>query len=108
MKTVRWNPDKAKAIKETRGIDFDKLALLIEEGELLGTIKVPSRENQKMFLVNYDDYLVCVPFVEDSQEIFLKTAYKNRKLNKLLAPHIGDNHDNKTPSKKNKRPKNQN
>jgi len=85
MKKVRWNTEKAREIKEKRGLDFDKIALMIEEKELLGVIKVPSRENQKMFLINYDDYLVCVPFVENEDEIFLKTAYKNRKLNKTVS-----------------------
>ncbi len=28
--------------------------------------------------------ILCVPFVETEQEIFLKTAYKNRKLNKTM------------------------
>ncbi len=43
-----------------------------------------SRPSQQMFLVDYDDYLVCVPFVETEAEIFLKTAYRNRKFNKSI------------------------
>ncbi len=45
---------------------------------------VPSRKEQKMFLLDYDDYIVCVPFVESAQKIFIKTAYRNRKVNKLV------------------------
>jgi len=84
MKAIRWNLEKAALLKETRGIEFEKIAVLIEEGHVLGVADVPSRENQKMFLVDYDDYLVCVPFVETDAEIFLKTAYRNRKFNKTL------------------------
>ena len=84
MKTVRWNLEKAHLIKDTRDIDFNKIAVMIEEQELLGIIQAPSRNGQMMFLLNYDDYLVCVPFVETEDEIFLKTAYKNRKLNKTI------------------------
>lgn len=85
MKLVRWNTEKAREIKEKRGIDFDKIALMIEENQLLGIMKVPSRNEQNMFLLNYEDYLVCAPFVETEDEIFLKTAYKNRKLNKTVS-----------------------
>ncbi len=84
MKTVCWNAEKAQKLKSTRGIDFNRIAVMIEEGELLGTIQVPSRTEQQMFLLDYDNYLVCVPFVESDHEIFLKTAYRNRKLNKTV------------------------
>ena len=88
MKTVCWNIEKAQAIKDGRGIDFNRVSIMIEEQELLGVVNVPSRNGQMMFLLDYDDYLVCVPFVETEHEIFLKTAYKNRKLNKTLRGDI--------------------
>lgn len=84
MKTVHWNQEKANLLKITRGIDFDRIAVMIEEKELLGVVSVPSRQEQKMFVLDYDDYIVCVPFVENEHEIFLKTAYRNRKLNKTI------------------------
>ena len=81
MKIVNWNKEKAKLIKDTRGIDFDRVAVMIEEKEFLGVYGVPSRPDQKMFVLDYDDYIVCIPFVENEHEIFLKTAYRNRRLN---------------------------
>ena len=57
---------------------------MIEEQQYIDIREVPSRPNQKMFILDYDDYIVCVPFVEEPNKIFLKTAYKNRKTNKLL------------------------
>jgi hypothetical protein len=84
MKTVRWNSEKAQKLKALRGIDLSKVAVMIEEEALLGVIEVPSRIGQQMFLLDYDDYIVCVPFVETEHEIFLKTAYRNRKLNKRV------------------------
>ena len=83
MKTVNWNADKAKLLKETREIELERVALMIEEKELLAVAKVPNRD-QMMFILDYDDYIVCVPFIETEDEIFLKTAYRNRKFNKLL------------------------
>lgn len=90
MKIVKWDLEKAKFIKETRNIDFEYIATMIAEGEFLGILKVPSRENQKIFILEYESYIVCVPFVENEQEIFIKPAYKNRKLMK------GVNHESKT------------
>ena len=84
MKSIGWNLEKADLLKKTREIEFEKVAILIEEEHILGVANVPTRENQQMFLVDYDDYLVCVPFVETETEIFLKTAYRNRKFNKTL------------------------
>lgn len=82
MKQVRWNFDKAMRLKLERGLEFEKIATLIEENQYIGVLDVPSRAGQKMFVLEYDEYIVCVPFVENDEEIFLKTAYKNRKLNK--------------------------
>ena len=36
-----------------------------------------------MFILNIDHYIHCVPHVIIEKEIFLKTIYKNRKLNKI-------------------------
>ena len=33
-----------------------------------------------VFVVEIDDYLVLVPFVEDEEKIFLKTAFRSRKI----------------------------
>ena len=84
MKIVRWNIDKARRLKAERQISIEKIAIMIEESAYIGIIDVPSRPNQKMFLLDYDEYIVCVPFVENEEEIFIKTAYKSRKVNKSL------------------------
>jgi hypothetical protein len=84
MKAVRWNHEKAQKLKQERGIELESIAIMIEEEELIGVIDIPSRPNQKMFLVDYDEYIVSVPFVENRQEIFIKTAYRNRKINRNL------------------------
>jgi hypothetical protein len=82
MKNVRWNFEKAALLKSERGIEFERIAILIEENEYLAVANVPSRMGQQMFILDYDEYIVCVPFVETEEEIFLKTAYRNRKMNK--------------------------
>lgn len=82
MKNVCWSYEKANFLKKERGLEFEKIAILIEENNYIAIADVPSRAEQKMFILDYEDYIVCVPFVENEREIFLKTAYRNRKMNK--------------------------
>ena len=82
MKIINWNKEKAIKLKNDRNIELEKIAVLISEKQFLCILEIPTRQNQKMFLLEYDDYAVCVPFVETENEIFIKTAFRNRKLNK--------------------------
>ena len=63
---------------------MDRVAIMIEEGKIQRVHDVPSRPGQKMFVMEYDNYMISVPFVENEQEIFIKTAYKSRKLNRFI------------------------
>jgi len=83
-KIVAWNIEKAKVLFENRGLEFERISIMIEEGQYIDIRSVPSRPDQKMFILDYDDYIVCVPFIENDDKIFLKTAYRNRKTNKLF------------------------
>jgi len=38
--------------------------------------------NQKIFVIEYNNYAYLVPFVEDEQKIFLKTIIPSRKATK--------------------------
>ncbi len=84
MKEIRYNPEKREKILNERGIDLDIVAHLINEWKIITIAKVPSRTDQKMFVLLYHDYVCCIPYVENEEEIFLKTAYLSRKMNKLL------------------------
>ncbi|MBN1114925.1 MAG: toxin [Oligoflexia bacterium] len=60
---------------------FDRIIGAIENN-LLDVVINPSRKNQRIFIVSLDKYIYAVPFVENDKEIFLKTFYPSRKLNK--------------------------
>jgi len=81
-KLVRWDNEKNALLKMERGIGFEMIESAIEDGEILDIIDHPSRPNQKIFILEIDQYIVSVPFVETDAEIFLKTLFKSRKLNK--------------------------
>lgn len=82
MKYLDWNTQKNETIKRERGISFEEIAYLIESGQILGIEENPGRPNQKMYILEIENYAFIVPFVENDEEIFLKTAFPSRKYTK--------------------------
>lgn len=67
-----------------RGIGFEEVVVAIQHGHLLDIIKgkEPKYSHQNIFVVFVDGYTYAVPFVENADEIFLKTIYPSRILHK--------------------------
>ena len=82
MKYLNWNPKKNELLKRERGIAFEEIAYLIESEQILGIEENPGRPNQKMYILEIENYAILVPFVENDKEIFLKTAFPSRKYTK--------------------------
>jgi hypothetical protein len=82
MKYLNWSPEKNEILKVNRGISFEEIAFLIESGQILGIEENPGRSNQKIYILEIEDYAFIVPFVEKDHEIFLKTAFPSRKYTK--------------------------
>jgi len=85
MKYFSWNPEKNELLKAERQISFDDVVFYIEQGFLLDVLEHPNQEKykgQKIFVVQMDDYVYLVPFVEDDHEVFLKTIIPSRKATK--------------------------
>lgn len=81
-----YSPEKNAHLKKTRGISFEEVALAIEEGRVLDIIETPNTQkhpNQKMYVININDYVYLVPFVRDGDVAFLKTIFPSRKFTKL-------------------------
>ena len=82
MKYLRWNSEKNEILKRERGISFEEIAYLIESVKIIGIEQNPGYPNQKMYVFEIDDYAIIVPYVENNDEIFLKTAFPSRKYTK--------------------------
>lgn len=85
MKRLRWSSEKNQLLAKTRGVPFEEVALHIEDDEILDIRKHPNEErypHQKIFVIDLGDYVYLVPFVEDDEEIFLKTIIPSRKAKK--------------------------
>lgn len=68
-------------IKE-RGISFERIVFEISLGNELAVVEHPNQEKypgQMISIVQVDDYVYAVPFVESETEIFLKTIIPSRK-----------------------------
>ena len=79
MKYLNWNSEKNEVLKREHGISFEEIAYLIESGQIIGKEENPGRSNQKLYIIEIAHYAFVVPFVENENEIFLKTAFPGRK-----------------------------
>lgn len=82
MKTFSWNNEKNAWLKTVRQISFEEIVLYIEMGYLLDILVHPNQEKykgQKIFVVQGENYVYLVPFVESKTEVFLKTIIPSRK-----------------------------
>ena len=85
QKVIRWNEEKNQLLLLQRGLSFEMVLEKLENGEILGIEPHPNKEkypNQRIFILEIAEYICYVPFVENSEEIFLKTIIPSRKLNK--------------------------
>jgi hypothetical protein len=82
MNIFRLDNEKNKLLKKNRGVCFEQVVLIMERGEVLDTIEHPNQERypgQKIAVVIIDAYAYLVPYVENNEEIFLKTIIPSRK-----------------------------
>lgn len=66
-----------------RGVSFEEVEAIINDGSHLDIIPHPTRRHQKILIVRLHGYVHAVPYVEDEKGMFLKTIYPNRDLQKL-------------------------
>jgi len=82
MKGFRWDNEKNELLKNSRGVCFEQVVILMEKGYILEAIEHPNQNKypgQKIATVMIDDYAYLVPYVQKSDEIFLKTIIPSRK-----------------------------
>lgn len=81
-KIFNWNADKNQLLLQERGISFERIVFEISSGNEMAVLEHPNQEKypgQKISMVQVDDYVYAVPFVETDTEIFLKTIIPSRK-----------------------------
>ena len=85
MKFFDWNNDKNEKLKSERKVSFEEVIVAMSEGRVLDVVEHLNREkyvNQKILIVEINNHVYLVPFVENREKIFLKTIIPNRKATK--------------------------
>jgi len=78
-----YSYEKNELLKRTRNISFETVVVLVLENKIIDIIENPNRENQYMYVFRYHNLIHVCPFVVDSDKVFLKAIFPNRKLAKL-------------------------
>jgi hypothetical protein len=82
MKSINWNTEKSIALKVSRGICFEDVVFYIERGDILDDYLHPNQQDypeQRIMVITFNNYAYLVPYVENEEELFLKTIIPSRK-----------------------------
>lgn len=72
-------------LRTGRGISFEDIVFHIEAGDAVDIFTHPNQSKypgQQIIVVCVEDYVYLVPFVENDEEIFLKTIIPSSKATK--------------------------
>ena len=82
MKPFRWSSGKNQQLGAQRSIHFEAVVVAIETGGLLDVLAHPNPEQypgHRILVVEVNQYVYLVPYVEDDDYLFLKTIIPSRK-----------------------------
>ncbi len=83
-KEIVWSVAKNQQLVNERGLSFEAIVLAMQSGHLIASYPHPRVPHQRIFEVEVNHYVVVVPYVENEEHIFLKTAFHSRKANKQV------------------------
>ena len=82
MDYYKWDNQKNELLKAERGISFEQGVMHIEQGDVLDLVIHPNQKKypgQQIIVIEINEYVYLVPFVESSEGKFLKTIIPSRK-----------------------------
>lgn len=85
FKPIFWSVEKNEKLKAERGINFEEIEIAILNDKVIEVIdhsNTTQYGHQKIFVIDWNEYILLVPYVETENEIFLKTAFFSRKATK--------------------------
>lgn len=81
-----WDNKKNEQLKRERGVSFEQIVFLIENDFVLDILEHPNKKmyrNQRVYIINIDNYAYAVPFEDKGEERFLKTIFPSRRYTKI-------------------------
>ena len=82
MKSINWNTEKSVALKSSRGICFEDVVFFIERGDILDDYLHHNQKDypgQRIMVINITNHTYLIPYIENDEELFLKTIIPSRK-----------------------------
>jgi uncharacterized DUF497 family protein len=82
MKSINWNTEKSIVLKASRDISFEDVVFFIERGDILDDYLHPNQSDypgQRIMVINIANYAYLVPYIENDEELYLKTIIPSRK-----------------------------
>lgn len=82
MNVFQWDNVKNEWLKKNRGVSFEEVVILMERGDVLEIIEHPNQDKypgQRIAIISINDYAYLAPYVQESEQIFLKTIIPSRK-----------------------------
>lgn len=76
-----YSYEKNLKLKQERGITFDEIIELIRNGFVMDIIDHPNQEKypfQRIYVLDIDEYIWLVPYIQNGNKAFLKTAFPSR------------------------------
>jgi|SRR5665647_881375 len=81
MKQLNWDTEKSEWLKKERNICFEDIVFFLEHGDILDDVEHPNQERylgQRIIVLAIENYVYLVPYIENENEMFLKTIIPSR------------------------------
>jgi uncharacterized DUF497 family protein len=86
-----YNQDKNEKLIKERGVSFDQVIELIAQGKFFDIVKNRKEySHQEIYIIEINNYVYAVPFVDTEKERYLITIIPSRKLTKQ---YLGGEHE---------------
>ena len=86
MKII-FDKGKNEKLKRERGVSFEIVIEKMSRGKIILDFKHPNTEkypNQRIMVIEINNYPYCVPYKQTEEEIVLKTVYPDKRFKKFL------------------------
>lgn len=77
-----WDNDKNDQLKRERGISFEQIVFLVLNDRILDILEHSNKmkyRDQKLYIIDVEDYAYVVPFEDRKRVRFLKTIFPSRR-----------------------------
>jgi len=84
---ILFDQEKNKKLLKERGVSFEMVIEKMVDKEIILDFKHPNTSrypNQRIMVIEINNYTYCVPYLQTQNEIVLKTIYPDRRFKNLI------------------------